>query len=186
MCKPALNHSLCAVLLVAVKMPTFGEFSLFIGVILSVLTRVYCETLKYNFLVERNIINIDGVIRDALTVNGQAIGPTIEAIVGDKLHITVTNMCLMQEVISMHWHGINQIGTPWADGAAFVTNCPITFGSSYEYRFTVDSPGTYWYHAHIGSQREEGASGMIIVRTDPSLESNELVLVTKAMLDTLA
>ena len=121
---------------------------------------------------------MDGVIRDALTVNQQVIGPTIEATVGDNLLITVTNRCMMQEVVSMHWHGIHQKGTPWADGAAFVTNCPLTFGTSYTYNFTVDAPGTYWYHIHAGSLREEGANGLLIVYSQPSDDPTELVQST--------
>eukprot|EP01032_Pedospumella_encystans_P024942 gene24942-28198_t len=121
---------------------------------------------------------MDGVIRDALTVNQQVIGPTIEATVGDNLLITVTNRCMMQEVVSMHWHGIRQKDTPWADGAAFVTNCPLTFGTSYTYNFTVDAPGTYWYHIHAGSLREEGANGLLIVYSQPSRDPTDLVQST--------
>eukprot|EP01032_Pedospumella_encystans_P011483 gene11483-13349_t len=121
---------------------------------------------------------MDGVVRDALTVNQQVIGPTIEATVGDNLLITVTNRCMMQEVVSMHWHGIRQKETPWADGAAFVTNCPLTFGTSYTYNFTVDAPGTYWYHIHAGSLREEGANGLLIVYSQPSSDPTDLVQST--------
>ncbi len=84
----------------------------------------------------------------------------------------------MQEVVSMHWHGIRQFGTPWADGAAFVTNCPLTFGTSYTYNFTVDAPGTYWYHIHAGSLREEGANGLLIVYSQPSMDPTHLVQTT--------
>ena len=36
-----------------------------------------------------------------------------------------------------HWHGIFQEGTNWADGPAFVTQCPIASGNSFLYDFHV-------------------------------------------------
>ncbi|GAB2286073.1 Laccase-13 [Dionaea muscipula] len=39
--------------------------------------------------------------------------------------------------------------TPWADGPEYVTQCPITPGGSYTYRFTIENQeGTLWWHAH--------------------------------------
>jgi len=48
-----------------------------------------------------------------------------------------------------HWHGIFQKTTNWADGAAFVTQCPITPNNSFLYEFNVEQSGTYWYHSHL-------------------------------------
>lgn len=33
---------------------------------------------------------------------------------------------------------MEQRGTPWADGAAGVTQCPINPGETFTYKFTVD------------------------------------------------
>lgn len=49
-------------------------------------------------------------------------------------------------------------------GAAFVTNCPIVFGTSFTYNFTLDHSGTFFYHAHVGSLNVDGVYGLIIVR----------------------
>ncbi|XP_059626422.1 laccase-3-like [Cornus florida] len=39
--------------------------------------------------------------------------------------------------------------TPWADGPAYVTQCPIQPGGTYTYRFTIENQeGTLWWHAH--------------------------------------
>ena len=47
-------------------------------------------------------------------------------------------------------HGIRQIRTGWADGPAYITQCPIQPGQSYVYNFTVTGQrGTLWWHAHI-------------------------------------
>lgn len=104
----------------------------------------------------------DCVRKLAVTVNGGTPGPTIRAAQGDTVVVTVKNS-LMTENVAIHWHGIRQIGTPWADGTEGVTQCPILPGETFEYRFVVDRPGTYMYHAHYGMQRSAGLNGMIIV-----------------------
>ena len=47
-------------------------------------------------------------------------------------------------------HGIRQLQTGWADGPAYVTQCPIQTGQSYVYNYTiVGQRGTLFWHAHI-------------------------------------
>lgn len=54
--------------------------------------------------------------------------------------------------------------TPWADGVAFVTQCPILPNNSFTYSFTVpDQAGTYWYHSHEGLQYADGVRGAFII-----------------------
>jgi Multicopper oxidase len=63
-----------------------------------------------------------------------------------------------------HWHGIDQHTTNWADGPAFVTQCPIIPGHSFLYDFSVpDQAGTFWYHSHIGTQYCDGLRGAFVV-----------------------
>lgn len=46
-------------------------------------------------------------------------------------------------------HGIRQFRNGWADGPAYVTQCPIQTGQSYVYNFRiVGQRGTLWWHAH--------------------------------------
>lgn len=52
-----------------------------------------------------------------------------------------------------HWHGFNQYGTSWSDGASGVTQCPISPGNSFLYQFQADNAGTFWYHSHFGNFR---------------------------------
>ncbi|CAH1413130.1 unnamed protein product [Lactuca virosa] len=66
--------------------------------------------------------------------------------------IKVTNGVSINTTI--HWHGIKQLRTGWADGPAYFTQCPIRPGQSYTYKFTVSGQrGTLWWHAHIAWQR---------------------------------
>ncbi|KAM7475318.1 hypothetical protein LguiB_022561 [Lonicera macranthoides] len=65
-------------------------------------------------------------------------------------------LLILQLVVlsSKTWHGIRQLRTGWADGPAYVTQCPIRPGQSYTYKFTVNGQrGTLWWHAHISWQR---------------------------------
>ena len=47
-------------------------------------------------------------------------------------------------------HGIRQLRTGWADGPAYITQCPIQPGQNYVYNFTITGQrGTLLWHAHI-------------------------------------
>ncbi|KAK4755341.1 hypothetical protein SAY87_009098 [Trapa incisa] len=98
----------------------------------------------------------------SITINGRSPGPTIIAQQGDTIIVELTNS-LGTENLAVHWHGIRQIGTPWSDGTEGITQCPILPGDTFTYRFVVDRPGTYMYHAHYGMQKLAGLYGSIRV-----------------------
>ncbi|KAF3441558.1 hypothetical protein FNV43_RR15472 [Rhamnella rubrinervis] len=104
----------------------------------------------------------DCIERPVLAINGQFPAPTIRARPGDTMVIELTNK-LQTDGVVIHWHGIRQHGTPWADGASLVTQCPIKPGETFVYRFKVNKPGTYAYHGHYGLQRTDGLYGFLIV-----------------------
>ncbi|KAJ3681115.1 hypothetical protein LUZ60_015604 [Juncus effusus] len=86
--------------------------------------------------------------KNIVTVNGQFPGPKIEAREGDRVVIRVVNH--VAHNITLHWHGVRQLRSAWADGPAYITQCPIQTGQSYVYNFTiVGQRGTLWWHAHI-------------------------------------
>ncbi|XP_047332965.1 laccase-5-like [Impatiens glandulifera] len=65
--------------------------------------------------------------------------------------------------VTIHWHGIRQMRTGWADGPEFITQCPIRPGGSYTYRFTIqDQEGTLWWHAHSSWLRATVYGALII------------------------
>ncbi|KAK8502053.1 hypothetical protein V6N13_064158 [Hibiscus sabdariffa] len=87
-------------------------------------------------------------MKSIVSVNGQFPGPRIIAREGDRLLIKVVNH--VPNNITIHWHGIRQLRSGWADGPAYVTQCPIQTGQSYVYNFTiVGQRGTLFWHAHI-------------------------------------
>ncbi|KAK9289494.1 hypothetical protein L1049_007649 [Liquidambar formosana] len=83
-----------------------------------------------------------------VTVNGKFPGPTLYAREGDTVLVKVANH--VKYNVSIHWHGIRQLRTGWADGPAYITQCPIQTGQSYLYNFTITGQrGTLLWHAHI-------------------------------------
>ncbi|KAF7815597.1 L-ascorbate oxidase-like [Senna tora] len=116
----------------------------------------------YNFDVEYFFKSVDCFEQLVMGINGQFPGPTIRAEVGDILDINVTNK-LSTEGTSIHWHGIRQYGTPWADGSVSISQCAINPGETFNYRFKLNKAGTYFYHGHNGLQVTGGLYGSIIV-----------------------
>ncbi|KAJ7964877.1 L-ascorbate oxidase-like [Quillaja saponaria] len=97
----------------------------------------------------------DCVEHPVMGINGKFPGPTIHAKTGDTIVVDLTNK-LSTEGLVIHWHGIRQLGTPWADGTASISQCAINPGETFQYRFKVDKAGTYFYHGHYGMQRSAG------------------------------
>ncbi|XP_057982383.1 laccase-7-like [Malania oleifera] len=109
-------------------------------------------------------INVSLVCSQQLIVvaNKSLPGPTIEARVGDVIIIHVCNDSPYN--LTIHWHGIHQKYSAWADGATYVTQCPIRPGNNYTYKFTITrQEGTLWWHAHHVSLRAT-LYGAFIVR----------------------
>ncbi|XP_039118918.1 laccase-11-like [Dioscorea cayenensis subsp. rotundata] len=103
---------------------------------------------KYQFdVVVKNVSRLCHA-KPIVTVNGMYPGPTVYAREGDRVIITVTNHA--QYNMSIHWHGLKQVRNGWADGPAYITQCPIQSGNSYTYDFNITGQrGTLWWHAHI-------------------------------------
>ncbi|EJF57979.1 laccase [Dichomitus squalens LYAD-421 SS1] len=109
----------------------------------------------------------DGFTRAAIVVNGVFPGPLITGNRGDRFQLNVidklTNHTMLKST-SIHWHGFFQKGTNWADGPAFVNQCPISSGNSFLYDFHVpDQAGTFWYHSHLSTQYCDGLRGPFVV-----------------------
>eukprot|EP00249_Psilotum_nudum_P030466 c43110_g1_i1 orf=2-400(-) len=101
----------------------------------------------YKWQVDYQFWSPDCVEKVLITINGQYPGPTIRAQEGDTIVVAVENL-MATEAFVIHWHGIRQIGTPWNDGTAFVSQCAIQPSETFVYKFLVDRAGTYFYHGH--------------------------------------
>ncbi|KAE9447726.1 hypothetical protein C3L33_20376, partial [Rhododendron williamsianum] len=110
------------------------------------------ENLTITRLCEEHVI---------VAVNGGLPGPTIEVHEGDTLVVHVYNESPYN--LTIHWHGIFQLQSGWADGPVYITQCPILPGNKYTYRFTITGQeGTLWWHAHYGYLRATVYGALII------------------------
>ncbi|KAL0797927.1 hypothetical protein Bca101_053101 [Brassica carinata] len=65
-------------------------------------------------------------------------------------------------------HGLRQYRSGWADGPAYITQCPIRSKQTYTYRFKVeDQRGTLLWHAHHSWQRASVYGAFIIYPRKP-------------------
>ncbi|KAG5550375.1 hypothetical protein RHGRI_015361 [Rhododendron griersonianum] len=113
----------------------------------------YVQNITMNRLCKQQVIN---------AVNGSLPGPTIQVHEGDTVIIHVFNKCPYN--LTIHWHGIFQLHSAWADGPEYVTQCPILPGNKYTYKFTITGQeGTLWWHAHAQWLRST-VHGALIIR----------------------
>ncbi|KAI1671050.1 Iron transport multicopper oxidase FET3 [Pyrenophora tritici-repentis] len=127
-----------------------------------------CATVTHDFDIGWTYANPDGQqIRPVIGINGKWPLPPIIANKGDRIIVNVKNS-LGNESTSLHFHGLYMNGTTHMDGPIGVTQCGISPGSSFTYNFTIDQPGTYWYHSHERGQYPDGIRGPLIVHDNDS------------------
>jgi len=120
-------------------------------------------TRRYYFEVAPGKLSPDGYEKEMLLFNGQYPGPLIEANWGDWVEVTVRNSLeSIKEGTAVHWHGLRQYATQFADGVPGVVQCPIAPGSNYTYRFRADHVGSSWYHSHYSAQLSSGLVGPMV------------------------
>ncbi|KAG6827038.1 laccase [Tricholoma furcatifolium] len=147
-----------------------------------------------NMYIVNEYIAPDGFNRSAVlaatATNASFPGPLITANKGDNFQINVIDQLTdttMLTSTSIHWHGFFQKNSSWADGPAFVNQCPIAPGYSFLYDFSIpDQAGTFWYHSHLSTQYCDGLRGPIVVYdpNDPYLSmydvDDETTVITLA------
>jgi hypothetical protein len=109
-----------------------------------------------------------GMIVNLWGYNGQAPGPTIEAVEGDKIRVFVTNK--LPEHTTVHWHGM--LVPNGMDGVGGLTQPHIPVGKTFAYEFQLKKSGTFMYHPHSDEmvQMAMGMMGMVVVHPrDPAL-----------------
>jgi FtsP/CotA-like multicopper oxidase with cupredoxin domain len=125
----------------------------------------------------------NGNVRDMIFMNDQFPGPELRLDQGDdvevctktglesrfmlNIHANQTQVVVNNNMpfnTSIHFHGIEQHGTPWADGVPGLTQKPIQPGHSWTYRWKATQYGTYWYHAHARGEMMDGLYGPIWIQ----------------------
>lgn len=120
-------------------------------------------------------MTVDGkTYRSFIAVNGRIPGPTLIVNEGAVVRVSVLNK-LTSEGVTIHWHGMHQLDTPWMDGVGFISQAPITPGATFDYVFKATPAGTHWYHSHVGAQRTDGLFGALIVRENDHQFETDIV-----------
>lgn len=120
--------------------------------------------IEQTWSIDYKFVSPDGIEKAVPVINQQLPGPTLRGHVKDRVRIHLTNN-LPSESTTIHWHGIKQLNTPWSDGVPGITQCAIAPGESFTYEFTLDAPGTLWYHSHSALQKTS-LYGLIVVEGD--------------------
>ncbi|MFI9624600.1 multicopper oxidase family protein [Streptomyces sp. NPDC052042] len=108
-------------------------------------------------------------------------GKEVRVTAGDTLALTLANN--LPQATSVHWHGLALRND--MDGVPGVTQRAIAAGSSFDYRFAVPHPGTYWFHPHSGVQQDRGLYAPLIVEDprEPLKYDREWVIVLDDWVD---
>jgi len=108
-------------------------------------------------------IDLGGKTVTTWTLDGTVPGPQLWVQVGDRLRLTLRNQLPVET--SLHWHGLQLRND--MDGAPGASSSAIPPGGSFTYDFTVPStPGTYFFHSHVGTQLDTGLYAPLVVE-DP-------------------
>jgi FtsP/CotA-like multicopper oxidase with cupredoxin domain len=103
-------------------------------------------------------------------------GPTIRAVQGSRLRVTVENR--LAEETTVHWHGVR---VPNAmDGVPHLAQPPISPGGRFVYEFDLPDAGTYWYHPHQRSFEQVGRGlygALIVEEMEPPAVDRDVVWV---------
>lgn len=108
-------------------------------------------------------------------------GPILRSRVGDRLKVIQRNR--LDDPTTTHFHGLALRND--ADGVPGLTQAAIEPGESFTADFRTAHPGTYWYHSHVGVQRDRGLYGALIIEDphEPMSYDEEWVLVLDDWLD---
>ena len=104
---------------------------------------------------------LPGTQMTAYAINRQVPGPRLDLTQGDRVRIRFTNH--LPEPATLHWHGL--VVPNAMDGPASITQAPVPPGGGYVYEYTVQQPGTFFYHSHARPDRQQtlGLYGALMI-----------------------
>ncbi|CAJ1848301.1 unnamed protein product [Sphenostylis stenocarpa] len=98
-----------------------------------------------------------GIPQQVILINGKFPGPNINSTSNNNVVVNIFNN--LDEPLLFTWHGVQQRKNSWQDGVPG-TNCPISPGTNYTYRFQVkDQIGSFFYYPSTGMHRAAGGFG---------------------------
>src|SRR5699024_8405006 len=137
----------------------------------------------FDLSIDYKEVNYTGKKALATVVNQQLPAPVLGWKEGEAITLRLKNN--LNTLSSIHWHGI--ILPTEMDGVPGLSFDGIKPGETFEYQFTVQQRGTYWYHSHSGFQEQTGVYGPIIIdpaEPDPVQYDREFVVMLSDWSDT--
>ncbi|NBM20989.1 multicopper oxidase family protein [Streptomyces sp. GC420] len=124
-----------------------------------------------------------GITARTWAFSGRLPGKELRVAAGDTLDVTLSNQLPKQTTTSIHWHGIALRND--MDGVPPATQTAVRAGRNFPYRFTADTPGTYFFHPHVGVQLDRALYAPLIVEDprEPLSYDEEWVIVLDDWLD---
>ncbi len=138
------------------------------------------NTVDVDLRAREATVDLAGTLANTWTY-GALPAATIRATQGDLIRARVVND--LPDATTVHWHGLALRND--MDGAPHLTQDPIPSKSEFTYEFVAPNAGTYWFHPHVGTQRDRGLLGALIVEDprEPLVYDDEWVVVLDDWLD---
>jgi CopA family copper-resistance protein len=130
----------------------------------------------FDLSIDYKMVNFTGKSARATVVNQLLPAPLLRWKEGETVTLRVKNN--LDRDSSIHWHGI--ILPTEMDGVPGISFDGIKPGETFEYQFTVQQSGTYWYHSHSGYQEQTGLFGAIVIdpaTPDPVIYDRDYVIM---------
>ncbi|QXN27202.1 copper resistance system multicopper oxidase (plasmid) [Shewanella putrefaciens] len=130
----------------------------------------------FDLTIDYKMVNFTGKSARATVVNQLLPAPLLRWKEGETVTLRVKNN--LDHDSSIHWHGI--ILPTEMDGVPGFSFDGIKPGETFEYQFTVQQSGTYWYHSHSGYQEQTGLFGAIVIdpaTPDPVIYDRDYVIM---------
>ncbi|KAL4893798.1 multicopper oxidase-domain-containing protein [Aspergillus ambiguus] len=127
-----------------------------------------CDAVTFDLNLSWEDREVAGAVRKTILVNGQFPGPTLRMKQGDDVQVFVNNS--MPFGTTVHWHGIEQLGTPWSDGVPGLSQENIPPGGEFLYKWKAVDYGAYIYHSHSRGHIDDGLYGAIVIDPDDCVE----------------
>ena len=118
-----------------------------------------------------------GKVQEAWAYNGMVPGPTIEAELGDRIRIVLTNK--LSEPTTLHSHGMTV--PAGMDGVPVISQDAILPGDSFTYEYTIKNTGSNMYHSHFNAQKQVpmGLLGAMVIEDpdDPPADVDQVMVL---------
>ncbi|MFF6833322.1 multicopper oxidase family protein [Streptomyces sp. NPDC012438] len=130
------------------------------------------------------VLDLGGGIRaKTWAFDGRTPGKELRLSAGDTLAAELSNQLPGKTTTSIHWHGITLRND--MDGVPPATQNAVRAGANFTYRYIADTPGTYFFHPHVGVQLDRGLYAPLIVEDprEPLAYDDEWVVVLDDWVD---